>query len=82
MLLFTFFLVKAQETTPEIHYYLETDNAALQFTHSVYASNYNYVLNNQESELAFTTVGWTSGLYVVNLVVNGIIIDTKNLLIN
>lgn len=75
-------LVSAQETTPEIHYYLKTDKAALQFTHSVYASNYNYVLNNQESELVLTTVGWPPGLYVVNLVVNGTIIDTKNLLIN
>ncbi|MCH8534744.1 MAG: hypothetical protein LAT51_06710, partial [Flavobacteriaceae bacterium] len=60
----------------------EQDNAMLQFTHSVYASHHNYFLDNETDELALTTVGWTPGLYVVNLVVNGVIIDTKNLLIN
>ena len=60
----------------------ENDNAYLMLTHSITALSYNYVLNATNSNQVIPVDHLQQGAYVVNLVVNGNILDAKHLIIN
>jgi len=60
----------------------ETENAYVMLTHSTTGLNYNYVLNATNTSQLIPVDQLQQGTYIVNLVVNGEVLDTKNLLIN
>jgi len=60
----------------------ENDNAYLMLTHTTTSVSYNYVLNSTNDFQNIPVDQLHQGTYIVNLVVNGDILDTKNLIIN
>jgi len=60
----------------------ENDNAYVMLTHSITGLNYNYVLDAINSSQSIPVDQLPQGTYIVNLVANGNILDTKNLIIN
>jgi hypothetical protein len=60
----------------------ENDNAYLILTHTATGVNYNYVLNSETNAQNIPIDQLQQGAYVVNLVVNGNILDAKHLIIN
>jgi hypothetical protein len=60
----------------------ESDNAYIMLTHTITGLGYNYVLNSGNTNQVIPVDQLASGTYIVNLVANGDIIDTENLIIN
>ena len=50
-------------------------------TNSVTGVNHNFVINNQTDNINIPLHYFTTGSYVVNLIIEGSIIDAKHLLI-
>ncbi|MGM0636593.1 MAG: S8 family peptidase [Bacteroidota bacterium] len=70
-------------TTIEVGYLIaEEDNAYIMITNSATGSNHNYVINNEADSVSISVEHLQIGSYVVNLVIDGVIIDAKHLLIN
>jgi len=70
-------------TTVDIGYLVaETDNAYIMLTNSTTGLSYNYVLYSANNNQLIPVDQLLQGTYIVNLVANGEIIDTKNLIIN
>lgn len=60
----------------------ENDNAYIMLTHSNTGLSYNYVINSNNSNQLIPVDQLPQGNYIVNLIANGEILDTKNLIIN
>jgi len=60
----------------------ETDNAYIMLTNSTTGLSYNYVLNSANNNQFIPVDQLPQGTYIVNLVANGEILDTMNLIIN
>lgn len=70
-------------TTVDIGYFIsEHDNGYIMLTHSITGLSYNYVLNSTNTNQVIPVDQLASGTYIVNLVANGGIIATENLIIN
>ncbi len=71
----------AQQALTHYYYYIEEASYDL-FTHSITGLSYNYVLDATNSSQSIPIDQLPQGTYIVNLIANGEIIDTKNLIIN
>jgi len=60
----------------------DNDNAYIMLTHSNTGISYNYVINSNNSNQLIPVDQLSQGNYIVNLIANGEILDTKNLIIN
>lgn len=70
-------------TSTEVGYLLApSDNAIIQLTHSVTGMYYNYILDAENSSQSIPINQLPTGIYIVNLIANGNILDAKQLIIN
>lgn len=70
-------------TSVEVGYLIsQNDNAYITLTHLISGLSYNYVLNSAINSQTFPVDQLPQGNYIVNLIANGEIIDSKNLIIN
>jgi len=76
-----FFNVLTAQQHQTHNYYIEEASYDL-FTQSITGLNYNYVLDATNTSQSIPIDQLPQGIYIVNLIANGEIIDTKNLIIN
>ena len=70
-------------TSVDVGYLIsETDNAYIMLTHTITNLSYNHILNANNDNQIIPVDQLPQGTYIVNLIANGEIIDTKNLIIN
>lgn len=68
-------------TNTQVEYLIApNDNAYIMVTNSVTGVNHNFIINNQTNTISIPLHYFTTGAYVVNLVIDGNIIDAKQLI--
>jgi len=68
-------------TTSQVEYLIApSDNAYIVVTNSVTGVNHNFMINNQTNTVNIPPHYLTVGAYIVNLIIDGNIIDTKHLI--
>jgi len=70
-------------TQVTLQYVIEAgDNAIIKLTQVTNGTFYNYILDNSQDTIDIDLTNFSSGQYIVNLMLGGQILDTQNLIIN